>query len=537
MKRFSIKRLFSVLAVFFIANGYALPAHANTLRVPSEFATIQSAVDAAVDGDTILVASGTYFENIYINATAIHLRSEVGPEDTIIDGGNLAQVIRVEAVSSLIIEGFTIQRGNPGVSSWPAGVQIGSGRDITIRNNILRDNSCESSCVGVGIGIFGNRSGPVLIEDNIIENNYGLRCGGGAIGVASAVNLQIINNVIRNNQCNVGGGIYIRSALGSTIIKNNEIKNNGANINGGGVWTLGVLLSMTQNLITGNTAQRGGGVYTDVERLVGNSTSFTNNTVANNFSANGADIYLRGDVGSPSTITLVNNSISNGEGYISLFCDIVYPPVLQLHSNNVYSSTDPAYGGSCSDIFTGIDGNISEPPMYIDAPNGDFRPNADSPLIDAGNNTASDVPAEDLSGLPRIVDGDGDGLAIVDMGAYEVQEAITIVKIDIKPDSHTNSINLKSSGVVAAAILTSEEFDALMIDPDTVGFGPSGAARAHIEPHVEDVDYDGDMDLLFHFRTQETGIQCGDIEASLIGVTWGGADIKGTDSIRPIKCK
>ena len=139
MKSFPSQNFWFVLTLCFIATVYAYPAHADTLEVPSKFATIQSAVNASVDGDTILVAPGIYYENIYIDRTAIHLRSEAGPELTIIDGSNLAQVIKIEAVSSLVIEGFTIQRGSPGVSSWPAGVWIGSGLNITIRNNIVRD--------------------------------------------------------------------------------------------------------------------------------------------------------------------------------------------------------------------------------------------------------------------------------------------------------------------------------------------------------------------------------------------------------------
>ena len=82
----------------------------------------------------------------------------------------------------------------------------------------------------------------------------------------------------------------------------------------------------------------------------------------------------------------------------------------------------------------------------------------------------------------------------------------TEINIDIKPDSQHNSINPTSKGVTAVAVLTSEDFDALLADPDTVRFGPAEAERRYMQAHVEDVDSDGDMDLVFHFKTQETGI-------------------------------
>lgn len=51
---------------------------------------------------------------------------------------------------------------------------------------------------------------------------------------------------------------------------------------------------------------------------------------------------------------------------------------------------------------------------------------------------------------------------------------------------------------------------------------------------TEDVDFDGDMDLLFHFNTQDTGIQPGDTEATMWGQTYGGEDVWGTDQIRTV---
>ncbi|MDH3856839.1 MAG: hypothetical protein OEV07_02510 [Gammaproteobacteria bacterium] len=112
----------------------------------------------------------------------------------------------------------------------------------------------------------------------------------------------------------------------------------------------------------------------------------------------------------------------------------------------------------------------------------------------------------------------------------------TKVNIDIKPDSDPNSINPRSKGVIPLAVLGSTEFDATQIDPTTVTFGPDGATPAH-NGHVEDVNDDGFMDAVFHFRTQETGIVCGDTEATLDGETFDDNPITGTDTVNTVGCK
>jgi len=106
------------------------------------------------------------------------------------------------------------------------------------------------------------------------------------------------------------------------------------------------------------------------------------------------------------------------------------------------------------------------------------------------------------------------------------------VEIDIKPGSDPNSINPDSEGVIPVAILTTPDFDASSVDPETVRFGP-GEAWA-VQWDIEDVDSDGDLDMILYFRTQDTGIRAGDTEAEVTGKTVDGRDIHGSDSVRTV---
>lgn len=118
--------------------------------------------------------------------------------------------------------------------------------------------------------------------------------------------------------------------------------------------------------------------------------------------------------------------------------------------------------------------------------------------------------------------------------AYLVGESVVI---DIKPGSDSSPINPKSKGVITVAILTTSTFDATTVDPLSVKFGPNEATEAHGRGHLEDVNGDGKLDLVLHFRTRETGIQCGDLSVFLTGETIGGQPITGSDLIRTVGCK
>jgi hypothetical protein len=107
--------------------------------------------------------------------------------------------------------------------------------------------------------------------------------------------------------------------------------------------------------------------------------------------------------------------------------------------------------------------------------------------------------------------------------------------IDIKPGSYPNSINLKSKGVIPVAVLGSDVFDVTQIDPDTLRFCPLlGKVTPAHDIAYEDVNGDGYLDLVSHYRTQEIGLQPGQLFAGLIFMTYDNTSYLGVDSIRTV---
>jgi len=118
-----------------------------------------------------------------------------------------------------------------------------------------------------------------------------------------------------------------------------------------------------------------------------------------------------------------------------------------------------------------------------------------------------------------------------------VLNPIIPVAIDVKPGSDTNPINPRDLGVIPVAILSTATFNAMQVDPLSVAFGPNGAMEAHGRGQSEVVNGDGQPDLILHFRTQETGIQCWETSVSLTGETFDGQAIQGADAIQTVGCE
>jgi hypothetical protein len=123
--------------------------------------------------------------------------------------------------------------------------------------------------------------------------------------------------------------------------------------------------------------------------------------------------------------------------------------------------------------------------------------------------------------------------------AFRATFSDTVLPVDIKikpKNDRPNDINLSAGGVIPVAILSSEDFDAVQVDVTTLAFGPDGADITHQQGHIVDIDADGDTDLLTHFRISETGIVCGDTQATLTGETFAGEPVSGSDVINTVNC-
>jgi len=171
---------------------------------------------------------------------------------------------------------------------------------------------------------------------------------------------------------------------------------------------------VTNCTFSGNSADDGGAIYC----YSNSSPTITNCTFSDNDANEGGAIHCYRD----SSVTLNNcilwgNSASSSGDEIYIYDDPSYPSYATL---NYCCVDNTGYGGKT--------GNIKEyrcihkDPQFVDAANGDYHLKDTSPCIDAGDNSL--VPSgvtTDLDGNQRIVDGDNDSTATVDIGAYEKQ--------------------------------------------------------------------------------------------------------------------
>ena len=268
---------------------------------PADFNNIQAAINYSNNGDTILVADGTYLGNgnrdIDFKGKAITLRSENGAENCIINcEGTEMEFHRGFYFHSgedrdSVLDGFTIING----FSFSGGGIFCEGSSPTISNNIIRNNITAYDYEGGG-GISCWSGASPSIMNNIITENASADLSGGGIYCYEAGSPIIANNIITGNYALYGGGIGCVWSV-SPLIMNNIIVGNTGGYSSGGIYCWGGLATIMNNIIAGNTAKYGGGIYCS-----SSSPTITNNTIVGNMArAEGGGIWCWKD--SSPTVT------------------------------------------------------------------------------------------------------------------------------------------------------------------------------------------------------------------------------------------
>lgn len=430
----------------------------KTLHVPTaDYPTIQAAIIRAGSGDKIMVSPGTYTENINFLGKAIHLRSRNNdPGDTIIHGTGSGSVVTCNSneTSNTILEGFTITGAY--VSDYGrGGGMYNVYSSPTVTNCIFSNNTASgiynwpgsptvTNCAfngNSGPGIFSFDSSLVVTDCTFVDNTgAGMSNRFSSAVVTDCAFIQNSGSGIDNNysSVNVTGCTFNRNrihGIEGSHAQHTVAKCTFSNNSHDGMANVGATVEVIDcEFIDNDVGMFNWGLHTDsvINRCIfrGNSAGMSNyeNWMTMGvsdclFSHNSGDGMQNYEC---QPFPLTNCTFSNNSGR-AIYNDLSSPTV----TNCIlwYNAGGSIVGGSATVTYSAVEGgwdgegNTDVNPLFVNPGAGDFHLAPASPCIDAGTNSpAEGLLSMDIEGNPRIVDGDHDRLAVVDMGAYEASK-------------------------------------------------------------------------------------------------------------------
>jgi len=417
------------LLVLILASGI----HAEILDVPEDFETIQAAIDASEDGDTVLVQPGTYVENINFLGKSITVASLILTtgngayiDSTLIDGdanGRSVVVFQNDENEDAVLVGFTICNGT---SDYGGGIYC-NGAGPQFCNLLITNNEAEHN----GGGIYCTRQSFPTVMNLVVSNNSAGRSGGG-ISCYNSSNLLLSNSIITGNTAQQNGGGIQCSAESQSTLTDVEILNNEARYYGGGLFCYEAeSFTMNSSLVSGNRSRGdGGGIgFWFTEVMIRNSLICCNIAISNGgamfiaqsnvvlfqvTTAENEAEYAGGICCHPGIILSVLNSILWDVGSEIAYTERSNPREVEIRFSDVSGGEGNIILGN-DDMLRWGDGNLNLNPHFANPDESDYHLTADSPCIDAAD------PEADL---------DPDGTR-ADMGAFYFHQR----DIEVEPEA------------------------------------------------------------------------------------------------------
>lgn len=315
-------------------------AQADTINIPADYSTIQEGIDAAVNGDTVLVAPGTYVENINFLGKAITVKSSNGAQSTTIDGrnpsnpdfGSVVTFNNNEGLNS-VLEGFKLVNGTGTklVNSHGGAIFCNSGSPTIVNNSITRNVAYD------GGAICCHYSSP-SIRSNLISDNAAYANGGGIC--CSLYSFPVIAlNAITDNTSAYGGGIYCDES--DPEIELNTITVNTADYSGGGIYCGDSDPLITKNAISHNGAISGGGggIYCigySNPNILDNSITWNSASIGGGISCSSSSPHIKRN-------TITGNAVTGGGG--GIYCSDYHATI---ENNIINLNTADQRGGGIS---------------------------------------------------------------------------------------------------------------------------------------------------------------------------------------------